>query len=167
MVKCLSHPMCIGSSSPFNKKEWARKEWPMCNRAITVSSFLFVQGQNIHSFNTGNISYNLFSGNSSHSDCHSSNIYLFVRGFRSENGMSSTEMLPSRASLAAESAAKFPLMPTWPGTQMKTTSLSCLVISVYNSKMWTKTGWLYFRLNFDCKDERKSDNIKNDFPLEY
>ena len=92
------------------------KEWPMCNRAITVSSFLFVRGQTIHSFNIGNILYNLFSGNSSHSDCHSSNIYLFVRGFRSENGMSSTEMSPSKASLAAESAAEFPLMPTWPGT---------------------------------------------------
>ena len=78
MVKCLSHLMCIGSSSPYNKKEWVRKEWPMCNRAITVSSFLFVQGQNIHSFNTGNILYNLFSRNSSHSDCHSSNIYLCV-----------------------------------------------------------------------------------------
>ena len=56
----------------------------MCNRAITVSSFLFFRGQDIHSFNTGNILYNLFSGNSSHSDCHSSNIYLFVRGFRSD-----------------------------------------------------------------------------------
>ena len=123
MVKRLSHPMHIGGSSPFNKKEWVRKEWPMCNRAITVSSFLFFRGQAIHSFNTGNILYNLFSGNSAHSDCHSSNIYLFVRGFRSENGMSSTEMSPSRASLAAESAAEFPLMPTWPGTQMKTISL--------------------------------------------
>ena len=36
-VKRLSHPMHIGGSSPFNKKEWVRKEWPMCNRAITVS----------------------------------------------------------------------------------------------------------------------------------
>ena len=84
------------------------QEWPMCNRAITVSSFLFVREQTIHSFNTGNILYNLFSGNSSHSDCHNSNIYLFVRDFRSENVMNSTEMSPSRASLAAESAAEFP-----------------------------------------------------------
>ena len=136
MVKLLSHPMRIGGSSPVNKKEWVRKEWPMCNRAITVSSFLFVRGQTIHSFNTENILYNLFSGNSSHSDCHSSNIYVCVRGFRSqngmsfrsENGMSSTEMSPSRAFLAAESAAEFPLMPTWPGTQMKTISLPSLVI---------------------------------------
>ena len=66
----------------------------------------------MHSFNTGNILYNLFSGNSPHSDCHSSNIYLFVRDFRSENGRSSTEMSLSWASLAAESAAVFPLMPT-------------------------------------------------------
>ena len=138
MVKRLSHLMHTGGSSPFNKKEWIRKEWPMCNQAITVSSFLFFRGQAIHSFNTGNILYNLFSGNSSHSDCHSSNIYLFVRGFRSENGMGSTEMSPSRASLAAESAAEFPLMPTWPGTQMKSISLPSLVISVYNSK---GVGW--------------------------
>ena len=44
---------------------------------------VFPRTRYIHSFNTGNILYNLFSGNSSHSDCHSSNIYLFVRGFRS------------------------------------------------------------------------------------
>ena len=160
MVKRLSHPMHTGSSSPFNKKEWVRKEWPMCNWAITVSSFLFVRGENIKKINTGNILYNLFSGNSSHSDCHSSNIYLFVCGFRSENGMSSTEMSPSRASVAAE----FPLMPTWPGTQMKTISLPSLVISVY--KIWTKTGWSYFRFKINCNDERESDNIKNDFSLE-
>ena len=47
---------------------------------------MFVRGQIIHSFNTGNMLYNLFAGNSSHTDCHSSNIYLFVHGFRSENG---------------------------------------------------------------------------------
>ena len=126
MVKLLSHPMHIGGSSPFNRKEWVIKEWPMCNWAITFSSFLFVWGQTIHYFNTGNILCNLFSGNSSHSDCHSSNIYLFVCDFRSENRMCPTEMSPSRASLAAESAAEFPLMLTWPGTQMKTISpLSC------------------------------------------
>ena len=84
MVKHLSHPIHIGGFSPFNKKEWVINEWPMCSRAITVSSFLFVRGQTIHSFNTGNILCNLFSGNSSHSDCYSSNIYLFVRDFRSE-----------------------------------------------------------------------------------
>ena len=110
MVKHLSHPMHIGGSSPFSEKEWVIKEWPMCSRAVTISSFLFVRGQTMHSFNTGNILYNLISGNSSHSDCHSSNIYLFVRGFRSENGMSSTEMSPSRAYLAAESAAEFSVM---------------------------------------------------------
>ena len=151
MVKRLSHPMHTGTlrNSPFNKNEWVRKELSMYNRAIAVSSFLFFRGQDIHSFNTGNMLYNLFAGNSSHSDCHSSNIYLFVRGFRFENGMSSTEMSPSRASLAAESAAEFPLMPTWPGTQMKTISLPSHVISVYKSKIWTKTGWSYFRFNID------------------
>ena len=124
MVKHLSHPMHIGGSSLFNEKEQVIfLKRPMCNQAITVSSFLFVRGQTKHSFNTGNILCNLFSGKSSHSDRHSSNIYLFVRDFRSENGMSSTEMSPSRASIAAESAAELPLMPTWPGTQMKTTPL--------------------------------------------
>ena len=118
--------MHIGGSSPFNKKEWVIQECPRCNWAITVSSFLFVRGQTKHSFN---------SGNSSHSDCHSSNIYLFVHGFRSENGMNSTEMSPSRASLAAESATEFPPMPTWLGTKMKTISLPSLVISVYNSEI--------------------------------
>ena len=156
MVKRLSHPMHTGGSSPFNKKEWVIKEWPMCNWAITVSSFLFAWGQTTHSFNIGNILCNLFSGNSSHSDCHSSNIYLFVCDFRSENGMSSTEMSPSRASVAAASAAKFPLMPTWLGTQIKTTSLPSLVISIYNSKIWTKIGWSYFRFNIDSNDERES-----------
>ena len=108
--------------------------------ATTDSSFLFVRGQTIHYINTGNILCNLFSGNSSHSDCHSSNTFLFERDFMSENGMSSTEMSPSRASLSAESAAEFPLMPTWPGTQIKTVYLPSLVISVYNSKIRTKIG---------------------------
>ena len=45
--------------------------------------------------------------------------------------MSSTEMSPSRASLAAESAAEFPLMPTWPGTQLKKKSLSRLLSFLY------------------------------------
>ena len=81
MVKRLSHPIHIGGSSPFNKKEWVIKEWPMYNRAITISSFLFVRGQTIHSFSIGNILYNLFSGNSSHSDCHSSNIIFICAWF--------------------------------------------------------------------------------------
>ena len=76
--------MAVPHPSVKRNEYW--KEWPMCNRAITVSSFLFFRGQDIHSFNTGNILYNLFSGNSPHSDCHSSDIYLFVRGFRSEGG---------------------------------------------------------------------------------
>ena len=28
--------MHVGGSSPFNKKEWVIKEWPVCNRAITT-----------------------------------------------------------------------------------------------------------------------------------
>ena len=134
----------------------------MCDRAITVSSFLFVRGQTIHSFNTGNILHNLFSGNTSHSDCHSSNIYLCVILGLRMGWVQPRCRHQGHASLAAESAAEFPLMPTWPGTQMKTVSLPSLVISVYNSQILTKTGWSYFRFNIDCNDERESDNIKND-----
>ena len=76
IVKSSSHLMHIGGSSPFNKKEWVITEWPMCNWAITVSSFLFVWGQTIHSFKTGNILCNLFPRNSSHSDWHNCNICL-------------------------------------------------------------------------------------------
>ena len=46
----------------------------------------------MHSVRFGNTVCNLFSGNSSHSDCHSSNIYLFVRAFKYKKGMSSAEM---------------------------------------------------------------------------
>ena len=94
MVKRLSHPMHNGGSSPFNKKQWVTKEWPMCNRAITISSILFFRGQDIHSFNTGNILYNLFSGNSSHSDCHSSNIYSLMRGFRNKKQTNKNQWQP-------------------------------------------------------------------------
>ena len=45
---------------PSVKRNEYWKEWPMCNRAIRVSSFLFFRGQDIHSFNTGTILYNWF-----------------------------------------------------------------------------------------------------------
>ena len=158
--------MHIDGSSPFNKKEWVIKEWPMCSRAITVSSFLFVRGQTTHCFNTGNISCNLFPRSSSHSDCQHSNIYLLARDFQSENGMRSTEVSPTRASLATASAAELPLMPTWPGTQTKTVSFPSLVKSIYSPRIWTKTGCSYFRLNIAFSDESESGSIKNDFLLE-
>ena len=104
-----------------------------------------------------------FPENSSHSDCHRSNIYLFARDFKSENGISSTEVSPTRASLAAASAAELPLMPTWPGTQTKTISFASLVKSIYSSRIWTKTGCSYFRLNIAFSDENESDSIKNDY----
>ena len=120
----------------------------------------------MHCFNTGNISCNLFPGSSSHSDCHNSNIYLLARDFKSENGMSSTEASPTRASLAAASADELPLTPTWPGTQTETISFQSLIESIYSSRIWTKTGCSYFRLNIGFSDESESDNIKNDFLLE-
>ena len=132
----------------------------MCSQAITVSSALLVGGQTTHCFNTGNISCNLFPRSSSHSDCHNSNIFLLAHDFKSENGMSSTKVSPTRASLAVMSAAELPLMPPWLGTQTKT------IKSIYSSRIWTKTGCSYFRLNIAFSDESESDSIKKDFSLE-
>ena len=72
-------------------------------------------------------------------------------------------MSPSRASLAAKSAAELPLMPTWPGTQIKIISFLSVVNSIYSSKICTKIGWSYLRLYIACSDERESDNLENDF----
>ena len=88
-------------------------------------------------------------------------IYLFACDFKSENGMSSTEVSPTTAS-----AAELPLMPTWPGTQIKTISFPSLVKSIYSSRICTKTGCSYFRLNNAFSDESESDSIKKDFVLE-
>ena len=131
-VSLSSHLMHTGGSSNFSKKGWVtkkQKKRPMHDQDITASSFLFVQRQTGQLFKFGNILWSLFSGNSSHSNCHTSNIYLFVR----DKAMSSPKMLPVRASLATESAAECPLMPTWLGTQIKTISFPSLVNSIYNS----------------------------------
>ena len=85
------------------------KEWTVCNQAITVSFFLFVQ-DTLSKLQIFYVMY--FPVTHFHSDCHNSNISLFARDFKSEKEMSSTEMSPARASLAAESAAELPLMPT-------------------------------------------------------
>ena len=83
----------------------------------------------------------LFSGNSSHSDCQSSNTYLFVYPRYRHR----------------ESAAEFPLRLTCLGTQIKTISFPSLINSICSSKVFTKNGWSYF---IGCSDERISDNIK-------
>ena len=96
-----------------------KKEWPMCNRAITVSSFLFENKQytllkpeifyviyflGTHSTQTATVPVYIYIY-----------IYLFACDFKSENGTSSIEMSPTRA---RKSAAEVSLMPTWPGTQI-------------------------------------------------
>ena len=118
----------------------------MCNRPITVSSFPFVRGQDIHSFNSGNMLYHLFSGNSSHSDCHSFNIYLFVRGFRSENGMSSTEMSPSRASLSPFLTGRMFVRPNILRTHRRT--MIRFLIELLVRRIWSGQSKLYFILNW-------------------
>ena len=56
MVKRLSHPMHIGLSSLFNKKEMSKKR--MANVQSGHHSFflsVFSEDKDIHSFSTGNI----------------------------------------------------------------------------------------------------------------
>ena len=79
--------------------------------------------------NIGNTLCNLFSGNLSHSDCQSSNTYLFTHDFKSWK----RRWVEGIASLAAESAVKFPLMTTWMWTQIKTVSFPPLVNSIGSS----------------------------------
>ena len=122
----------------------------MCSRYITASSLLFVREQIAQSFKCGKILCNLFSGDSSHSDCQSSNTYLFTQDFTSAEGMSSFEMSPSNVSLAADSATEFPLMPPWPGTQIKTISFPSLVNSTCSSNIFTTIERSYFRLYISC-----------------
>ena len=74
--------------------------------------------------------------------------------------MSSSEMSPSRASLAAESAANFPLTPTWPGTQ---SPFRLWLVPYACSKPFTGTGWAYVRLDMACRDERESGKVGKDF----
>ena len=80
----------------FNSKERVRCEWPMWSRFKTsgrTADIYFCSNQS------------LFSGNPSHSCCQRPMTYLLSPGFRSEKGMSSPETSPTRASLAAGSAA--------------------------------------------------------------
>ena len=87
-------------------------EWPVCNGEVTASSLLLFQSRTkkcMQSFSLGKTLCSLgktLCG--SHSDCQNcKDIYLFTRGFKSEERLSSSEMSSSKASLAAESAAEF------------------------------------------------------------
>ena len=125
----------------------------MYNRHIIDSSFLFVRGYTSTILQMWKYLVQFILWELVPLSCHSTNRYLFIRDFTSAKEVSSSEMSPSWASLAVESAAEFPLMPTWPGTQIKTVSLPSLVSSNYASKSCTKIGWSYFRLNIACSDE--------------
>ena len=77
-------------------------------------------------------------------------------GFRSEMGMYSSEMLPSK------SAVKFPLMPPCLGTKTRTVfSFLFLVNSTCSSKIIARIGWSYFIIAW--RDERESDRMKKYF----
>ena len=140
----------------------------MCNRVNTVSSLLFARGQITRCLKSETdfmqflflelIPLRLAATGLIH--------VCLYKAFRSEIGMSSSEMSPTRASLTAESAAELLLMPTWPGTQIKTITFPSLVRSIYSSRICTKIGWSYFKLNTALSDESESDSIKNDISLE-
>ena len=78
-----------------------------------------------------------------------------TRVLESEKRMNSSEMSPPRASLAAKSAAEFPLMPTWPGTQTETISFPSLVNFICSSKIFIRIGWSYLRLDIAWKRIRQ------------
>ena len=133
--------------------------------AVEISQplLLLVPGHVKQSFNLGIILSSLFSGNSSHSDCLSSNTCLFTRDFKSEKGMSSPEMSPSRSSLAAESAAEFPLTPTWPGTQKKTISFPALAVLQFPpttaQPVAVKNSLLFTVLSLPVSGKEHGENI--------
>ena len=140
----------------------------MCNRAITVSSFLFVQGQTTHSFKTWNIIYNLFP------ETVTILIYIYLHVILSlRMGWAQLKLLNSTAKDALvgdTSVANKGIfscwvcsrISPWPETQIKTVSSPSLVKSIYSSRICTKTGCSYFKLNIAFCDE----SVKNDFSLE-
>lgn len=90
--------------------------------------------------------------------------YLLTSGLKSEKGMSSSETSTSRAPLAAESAAEFSLMPTWPCRNPDKNDL--LPISV-SSKIFAGIERSYFMLDIARRDGRESDRIRKDFSWEW
>ena len=69
-------------------------------------------------------------------------MYLFKRRFKPDKGTYySSKMSPSRALLAAESAAELLPMSTWSGSQTKTICFPSCISSECNSWIFTRTGW--------------------------
>ena len=72
---------------------------------------------------------------------------VFSRGFKSEKGMSSSEIPPRRTFMVAESVAECILMPTWLGTQKKKKKTSPhLELNPNTLWFFFKKGWSYFVL---------------------
>jgi len=132
IVSTSSHGMHRGGFFPSIKRSesYTYYKWPMRSREKTVSSLLLARGQETEPFSFGMIIMQQMVTQSSHPSRHSSKRHLFRRDFKSEKGMCSSKRSPWRISLAAESAsaAEFPLMPVWPGTETKTITFSPLVI---------------------------------------
>ena len=96
------------------------------NRAVIVSSFFVCPRTNSALFLKSEISDVIYFPGTHPTQTATVVIYICLHLILSLR-MSSTEMSPTRAFLAAESAAELPLMPTWPGTQINTIFFPSLV----------------------------------------
>ena len=137
-------------------------EWPLCSCEITVFFCVTVKTK-IEKYNHSALEKSCAACDNTHFTPVAkalTDIYTHSRselvGFRSEMGMYSSEMLPSK------SAVKFPLMPPCLGTKTRTVfSFLFLVNSTCSSKIIARIGWSYFIIAW--RDERESDRMKKYF----
>ena len=123
MVKLASQPIHLGAGSPSIRYECVSREWPIRSRVNTTSSRRFIHCNWWCSVKSGTISLSLFVSMSSHCCFLLSFTYWAGLDNQSAAGTMEFETGDARAAFAAWSAASFPLIPTWLGTQQKMTSL--------------------------------------------
>ena len=85
-------------------------------------------------------------------------MYSVDFGNQSDAGTLGSETGETRAAFASWSAASFPLMPTWLGTQQKMISLVCL-ISLCNSRTLRTNGCSVQRSCMASRADFESENI--------
>ena len=81
--------------------------------------------------------------------CQSSKRYFFTCGFKSEKGVSSSEM-----SLLGSSSAECS------GISAHAHDWEPKSKHICSSKIFTRIGWSYFKLDTACRDERESECLK-------
>ena len=140
-------------------------EW-VCKRERAVSYRLVKQLDGSRSVSFVKSLCHLSSGYPSHWTLPELKNVVSQKRFKVRKGDEFIRDIAIEASLAAESAAELPLMPTWPRTQTKPISLSSWNNREYSSGILIETGWSYFQLCIAWSAERESDEIKKDFCLE-